>query len=343
MTLDATAEAVREHHRHADGTFGKQHHTHPELTLGQYRYPVLKNGLHPALIQLYPVQVDGEWSVTAHEILFGDGEGVRTSPDSLIHPIALPLTDEQAAEVADTIEIACTLDEAPAWLRDAVLPSLVDWDARARETDTWKKDRHDEMTAAGAFATTWDNEYITDFEHTFPSNMPLDAAAGLFDMEELPDGDPSFETERELAAAELSRRAAHGMGGILTDIRELRAGDQISLAHLSEHIDFDTAELHTVTATDTWGDIAKVQLEGGRYVHFPTGARVPTAGYEVDGQEVAPGSLVKELVATGAISYRSKGDPHAGIVARYNTERGLTPGDDGYITPLTPNTTGATL
>jgi hypothetical protein len=89
--------------------------------------------------------------------------------------------------------------------------------------------------------------------------------------------DDPDDPERELAAAELSRRAAHGATDPLIDLRELRAGDHVDFRHLAEHRPAGADIVGVVRGADPHGakGAVSVALDDGSYLSLPTGARIP--------------------------------------------------------------------
>lgn len=364
MTAMATSDNLLliEKHRQGNGEFGTHDRLAPESTYEPdpypYPFPSLAGGLHPALISLGLTRDGDQWVCTAHEILFGDGEGVRTDPTPLVTMTALPLSAEQAAGLGgDRTETVngvhwTSLAEAPAWLRDAAIPALIDGDPHAQssaDTSAWRKARHDQIIAAGGFCSSYDNNVIADAEDVYGSAVPADAVAALSDLRSLDaDDDDDACVEWELAAAELSRRASHGVGGVLTDARALTAGDQVSLKHLDGALsglsNLDTSELLTVTSpAEKINDSLTAITLNGQTVYVPTGTRLPAAGYAREGRVLRDAELRTELLERADVSYRRRDLPVAELVEHVNTVRGLTPTDPDYIHPLIPTTTGATL
>jgi len=348
--INAHAVAAREAARTSIGRFGQQEHTAPELNLDPYPYPRLKRGLRPDQVELnvwYREDENGElaWHVAAYpKTQTADGFDSTDHADGLFDSFTLPISDQTAAGIDE--DHWTDLDAAPGWLRDAVLPSLVETTLNDFQTAEWRRARHEQIVAEGGFASTYDNEYIVEFEDEYPTNRPEDAAEALF---YLPNNEEDGTSpEREAAAAELSRRAAAGVGGLLIDARQLRPGDQVSVAHLTTHFDQAWARERyaTVTVADaggTDGDL-HLRLDDGATLHLPTGARLPAVGYRVGDEELTGTDLVAQLVREGATSYRaSKELTPAQVVARYNIERGLEPGDPEYIDTITPTLEGAQL
>jgi len=335
------------------GQFGEQHHSQPGFELEPYPYPALRNGLSADQVDLNVYERENDegelvWHVIAHSIV-KDDEGFEDTDfgTELFESFELPLSDKTAGTLDE--DNWYSLDTAPAWLRDAVLPSLVDHGSTGTENAVWRRARHDQLMAQGAFATAYDNDYIAAFEADHPTALPTDAAWALMDLPELDehiDDDP----EREAAAAELSRRAAAGVGGLLADARELRAGDQVSLTHLREHLPSRhewAADQHMtvtgVTGSGTDGQIA-VAFDGGLTLYLPAGSRLPAVGFQRGDKQLSGADLVAELVTTGETSYRSSMElTPAQIAEKFNTLRELDPSDPDYIDTLTPTLTGARL
>ena len=355
--ISPAAEAARENARTLTGQFGTQEHSVPELTLDSYVYPALKRGLTPAEVDInlwYRENESGElvWHVGAYPAPVG-ANGFSLGPDtsdSLFPSFEVPFGDDKTQDIDEDHWVS--LDDAPEWLRDAVMPSLIDRDdahdlRKTHDNQAWRKARHDRIIADGGFASAYDNEFIADFEETYPEGTPLDAAAGLFMMSG-PDEDDWAADEREAAAAELSRRAAVGMGGALVDARQLRAGDQVSLAHLTEHLPTEV-RAHTDYATVTQADASgaegtlHLRFDNGALLGLPTGSRLPAVSYTYGGREHTAQSLVNDLVSRGEISFRTRNDSLGEIVERFNRERGLAPGDPDFIDVDRPSLTGATL
>lgn len=277
MTDISTAAAVaREHARSSDGRFGTQEHTAPELALGDYAYPALRDGITPEQVGINTwIDIDRGRVVTAY--VWGPDEDGWENADleQRILPVReLAVTADQAADLYD--DHWTTLAEAPTWLRDAVTPELVDTTdpTAARQNSAWQEARHRRLTEAGALATAYDNDFIADFETQFPANTPQDAAAGLHQMESADDPE---DPERELAAAELSRRAAHGATDPLIDLRALRPGDHIDFRHLAEHRPAGADTVGVVRGLDPRGaeGTVSILLDDGSYLSLPTGARIP--------------------------------------------------------------------
>lgn len=349
--INAAAEAARENARTSAGRFGEQTHTAPELNLDPYPYPHLKRGLRPVQVDLnvwYRENEAGDyvWHVGAYPIRkTAAGFDDTDTDDNLFPSFELPLSDERAAGLDEDHWVS--LDSAPGWLRDAVLPSLVDEQINDTATAAWRKARHEQIIAQGGYASIYDNAHIIDFEAEYPANTPLDAAAGLFNL--APKDGYEDDPERDAAAAELSRRAAAGVGGLLVDVRQLRPGDQVSLAHLAEHFtDADqwvNEKYAPIAGTDPIalsGEVI-VSLEGNRHLSLPAGTRLPTVGYIFAGREFTGSGLVQELVRSGDVSFRASKTQVREVVERYNTERGFEPGDAGYIEPINLTLDGAKL
>lgn len=347
------AEAAREGARTSIGQFGEQQHSVPEMTVTAFPYPALKNGIPPENVDINiwyreaESGTPGSWNVTASPYQENRFGVLTTDVDVELFPaFDIPLTDGRAAELQEDQWISLTT--APTWLRDAVLPSLVEVDADDPETLTWHAVRHEQVIAAGGLASSYDNEYIAEFEERFPSGMPADAALGLRQIRPL-DGEPA-NASRELAAAELSRLAAQGVGGLLVDARHLRPGDQVSLAHLASHFpdheSWPREQYATITRSDASGagGTITLALDEGRAIDLPTGARLPALGYEYDGRQFTSSALVAELVGTHEMSYRESmalNAPH--FVVQHNTRLGLQPGDPASIDFLVPTLNGARL
>lgn len=334
MTISAQKEAAREAARHSGGQFGEQTHTAPTMNLG-YVYPALRQGFTPDQIDINVWQHGGVARIRAYpDFVSNGGEWDFDPDDGIFRRFEVPLTAEHAAELDE--DHWTRLDQAPTWLQDAVMPSLIG-DDNHPDTAAWRKARHDRIIAAGGFASTYDNAYMVDFEDLYPTSTPLDAAAALFDMEEAAPGeDPS---EREMAAAEISRRAAAGMGGVLEDARNLRAGDRISVAHLAEHLhaSWDTTEHEQVTRVDEWEGSVQIHLTYGRILGLPAGARVPALGFDIDGQEMTATAAVAELRRRGELAPAAHGMDPFDVLHQYHQANGLDQ------QTLTPSTTGAAL
>jgi hypothetical protein len=352
--ISPTAEAAREGARTSAGQFGAQEHTAPELSLDDYTFPAIKGGLTPDQVgvNVWLSDIDGttqHWSVA----VFAWGEDGTAAPDAdkLLAPtFNIPLSDARKAELGSD-DYWTTLNAAPVWLRDAVTPSLADDTSLhpdiAGATAAWRKARHERILAEGGFASTYDNEYLIDFEDQFPTNTPLDAAAGLFMMEPFDEENDDADA-REKAAAELSRRASAGVGGVLADLRDLRMGDQVSLAHLAEHFssphDYTTA-FAVVRGADPIGADGNVMvaLDDGRYLNLPLGSRVPTVGFIYQDRPYTSEQLVQHLVRTGQLSPAARGMSPAEAVHQHNAANALDESDLDYIHPATPTVKGAFL
>lgn len=339
--ISPVAEAARESARTASGKFGAQAHTSPELTLDDYAYPPLIRGLTPAEIDINFWDEDGTWQVQVTRA--GTGNDFDDEPgEQLIPTFTIPLTGQMAQQFRNA-DYWWTLDEAPIWLRDAVTPALAEENLHpdaAAQMARWRKDRHERLLADGGFASSYDNEYLLEFEDEYSSNTAQDAADALGNLprhEE--DGRIYDEDERETAAAELSRRAAAGVGGALTDLRELKAGDRIALSHLVHSDDRENGtydDLVAVARPDTTGADGDVYigLEGGGLLCLPIGARVPTLGYDYQGTARTPSQVVQQLVSAGDLPPEARRlNPHDAI-ATYNASR--TSNHPDFIRQVTP-------
>lgn len=338
-TISPVAEIARENARTTGGQFGVQEHTSPELTLDEYAYPPLVGGLLPSEIDIhFYAHEDGTWRAAASELILADSD----EPEPLVPELTVALSEAQSRQFAN-VDVWMALDEAPVWIRDAVTPSLAVESLHPDASTSiaqWRKGRHDRLVAEGAIATSYDNEYIFEFEDEYPSNTSQDAADALSDLarhEE--DGRIYDEDERIDAAAELSRRAAVGVGGVLTDLRQLKVGDKVALSHLVHSDDredglYDT--LLTVARPDTTGADGDVYigLEDGGLLCLPIGARVPVLGYEHQGEPRTPTQVVHELVRTGSLPADARRmNPHDAI-AQHNATRDER--DPSFVRPVTP-------
>ena len=137
---------------------------------------------------------------------------------------------------------------------------------------------------------------------------------------------------------------------MLGDARELHAGDQVSVKHLEaidilRGTDLSYDDLLTVTKAvprHGWDDRVCVEMNG-QPVLLPTGTVLPAAAYEYEGELLGTAELNKKLLDEGDLSFRRRNDPMLYNAARINELKELHPGDPGYITPIIPTTTGATL
>ena len=350
--ISPAAEAAREASRHTTGQFGVQEHTAPELTLSDYTYPALIRDLRPDQVDInlwYRENEDGRlaWHVSAYPISATDnGCGETDATDPLVTAFEVTLPEELTSALDDN-DNWTTLAQAPDWLKDTVMPSIIDEEERFNSRKVlanlaWRKDQHARILAAGGHASSYDNEYIAEFEYSHPTNTAQDAAAELYNMPPLGE-DACGETDRELAAAELSRRAAAGVGGTLIDVRQLRPGDQVSVTHLAEHFSekhkWDIAGLPTVESADSMGaggDVI-IRLKGGALICLPTGSRLPTVTLNYQGSQLTTSALISRLVAEGEVSYRaSKTKPAADIIDQYHRDRALNPSDAGWVSTNMP-------
>lgn len=350
--ISHAAVAAREDARMSSGEFGVQLHTAPETGLNAYPYPALKNGIRPDNVDLNVFIAQDEsgntiWRVVANPYQVNRYGALTTDVDVELFPVfTLPVSDEHATSLDEDQWIS--LANAPEWLRDAVLPSLAEVDADDADSLSWQQTRHEKLIAAGAHATAYDNGYLAEFEERFPSDTPADAADGLRQIRTL-DGELA-NTDRELAAAELSRRASVGVGGVLVDARELRAGDYISLAHLASHFPDDHAWTGERYAAITRADVTGIggnvtlTLDERTTLTLPTGARLPALGYEYDGRLFTGSALIAELVSSNETIYRNDmvARSHE-FVTHYNQQLGLTSGHPAYIETIAPTLDGARL
>lgn len=340
--IDPTIVHAREHAREkTTGRFGEQYHSAPELALDPYPYPRLKGGIRPEDVDVFVrCAPSGLWQVTAQTV---------RDTDNILAELEVPLSDEHAADFTEDHDWT-SLDHAPEWLREAVLPSLVDERLNETTTAEWRRARHQQILADGGFASTYDNSYLITFEDENP-NTPQAAADALINLPYPDPGEP--DPDREAAAAELSRRAAIGVGGALADARDLRAGDQVSLAHLA--IQFGPGDAWvgeryaTVTRPDFGGstgpdDELFLVFDGDfRYV-IPAGTRLPAVGFRVNGKDIPARKVIADLTRTEKLPAGATSEmTPAEIIDLYNAENGHEPGDPSYIEPLTPTLTGARL
>lgn len=339
--ISPVAENAREHARTVGGQFGVQDHSSPELTLDDYAYPPLKGGLAPSEVDIhFWHNEDGTWRAAVSE--YDDDGDDEYEVDLLTPELTVALTDAQARQFSNA-DYFWTLDEAPIWLRDAVTPALAEDSLNpglSAGMARWRKGRHDRLMAEGAFASSYDNEYMVEFEEEFPSNTAQDAADALGNLnrhEE--DGQVYDEDEREKAAAELSRRASVGIGGVLVDLRELKAGDQIALSHLVAsdsredglYVSLATVERPDTTGAD--GDVY-VRLENDGLLCLPVGARVPAIGYTHQGAGHTPSQIVRQLVRSGALPPEAKNLSVEEAIATHNA--GLQETDPAYVRLTVP-------
>ncbi len=154
------------------------------------------------------------WAVSAYPVRTREDGSEETDTAHPLFPyFEVPLSEEREAELEEDHWV--TLDQAPEWLRQAVLPSLADQELSAASgLAAWRKGRHDQIMAEGGFASSYDNAFLLDFEEQFPAGTPSDAAAGLYSMRDL-DECEGEEAEREAAAAEL----LDGWGELSRDLR----------------------------------------------------------------------------------------------------------------------------
>lgn len=344
MTLISnTAEAARESARHATGQFGEQHHTAPELALDDYTFPPLRGGLHPTEVGINIWESD-DGEVTVATFAWGIDESGEDSAD-LSKPLApartLTLSDELNAAFAGG-DIWTTLDEAPIWLRDTVTTDLVDRDAlhpdKRDALEAWSRQRLSRIPGK-PFVTSVDNDYLDSFENEHPAGTPADAVDGMFELAGFDDYSQDH-PDREVAAAELSRRAFGHLGGALTDVRHLLPGDRVELAGLEEYIPADLANTRAVVTTGSsgaYGEHVTIQVNGNIDVELPYGAHLATEGYSYEGRTFSARHLVEHLIRQDKIpaAVRSMVTPTEAIDAYIG--RNLVAGyDQKNPEPLTP-------
>lgn len=180
-----------------------------------------------------------------------------------------------------------TFAEKPQTAPEAVLPpaaSVHPDNVAARSTH--RRERHDELSAEGALASSYDNVHLMDFEDEFGEEP--DEATMFSGIETIGAGwDPEEDyfsediaRERSLAVGELSRRIAQGQDGELRDATKLNPGDRIDLARLSEDAYDDNAEFPpapdyaTVITRDTAAGEVFLHTDGGLAV-LPEGVLIP--------------------------------------------------------------------
>lgn len=182
------------------------------------------------------------------------------------------------------------------------------------------RERHEAAIAAGAFATAYDNALLARFEEEYPDADHEDLRFGL-DSILLDEGDYT-EHERTQAAAELSRRLADGLGGVLADAADLRPGDEVDLSAL--RADADGEPVSTVEYVERYGGMVRIDIEGrGGALVVPDGTRVPTPGFTFRGKAATLREHVIDLAREGEIRMPRQGFDPRSLMTDYLGNAGI--------------------
>lgn len=205
------------------------------------------------------------------------------------------------------------------------------------------KARHEVLTAAGAFATPYDNVHVMDFEDEHPHPTHDDIVEQLFDLPFRTDeyGEPLYDDEeREKAAAEFSRRAAAGLGGVLTRADDLRRGDVVTVDHLGDHV--RTPGEHPQHAVVVSPDSSNVEggllirLDDDSILSVPYGTVLPALGYRYRGTDYAASALVAKLIRDGELTGAARTMDPREAVHQFTEANALGDGDTDYPQQIVP-------